>query len=235
MTALTPTTSLAARDLATIEQTILLGQLKPEDRARLVDPRAVISLQRGETLFTQGEPAQALYLILEGQMKLTRLNALGDEAVVHVFGQGETFAEPAMFMAGRYPVSAAAISPARVLGIAAGPFRALVTERPEAAFAMMAAMSRHLKALVAQIEAIKLLSGEERLVQFLLGLCPAEGGAAVFELPHDKTLVAQRLGMEPETLSRALARLKAVGVSVAGGRVTIADVARLRERAPWVA
>jgi hypothetical protein len=47
-------------------------------------------------------------------------------------------------------------------------------------------------------------------------------------LPVEKALIAARLGMQPETLSRGLARLRRVGVVVHAREVEIPDVAALR-------
>jgi len=89
--------------------------------------------------------------VLGGQVKLSRVNPGGDEAVVHIYGVGESFAEAAMFLGGRYPVAAEAVVPSRVMHIESGALRRKVAERPEIAFAMMASMSRHLKVLVDQM------------------------------------------------------------------------------------
>lgn len=89
--------------------------------------------------------------MLGGQVKLSRVNPGGDEAVVHIYGVGESFAEAAMFLGGRYPVAAEAVVPSRVMHIESGALRRKVAERPEIAFAMMASMSRHLKVLVDQM------------------------------------------------------------------------------------
>jgi CRP-like cAMP-binding protein len=221
---------LSPADHEVIRATVLFGKLGPDDYDCLIQDRGLTVLQRGDQLFEQGEPALALFVVLAGQIKLTRLNAAGDEAVVHVFGPRESFAEPAMFMGGVYPVSAFATCPSRVLAIDARVMEVRIGENPKAAFAMLASVSRHLKELVGQIEAMKLLTSEERLVQFLTSLSDIEEGPARFDLPHDKTLLAKRLCMQPETLSRTLARLKADGVEVHGSHITVADMARLRQR-----
>jgi CRP-like cAMP-binding protein len=52
---------------------------------------------------------------------------------------------------------------------------------------------------------------------------------AAIELPLDKAMIAARLGMQPETLSRALARPRAAGVVSSGGYIVVSDVARLRQ------
>ncbi|MCZ7594171.1 MAG: helix-turn-helix domain-containing protein [Hyphomicrobium sp.] len=58
-------------------------------------------------------------------------------------------------------------------------------------------------------------------------MAPAREGSAVVELPFEKSLLANRLGMKPESFSRALRRLRSYGVTVERETVKIADVARL--------
>lgn len=182
---------------------------------------------KGVILFQQGEPAKDFFVVLDGWVKVYRQTPEGDEAVVVVFKRGETFAEGAMFAGGRYPVSAETVAPTRVLQIDGQHLRQSILDNPHMAFAMMASMSGHLKALVEQIEQIKLLSGSQRLAEFLLRLCPNAENAAVVGLPYDKALIANRLGMKPESLSRSLSRLRRLGVTVEREQVRISDVRRL--------
>ena len=92
-------------------------------------------------------------------------------------------------------------------------------------------MSRHLRRLVAKIEQLSSHSALERVTEFLLRLCPADQGQAEIALPQDKVLIAARLNMQPETLSRVLARLRAHGVTTVGSRLVIEDVERLHRLA----
>jgi hypothetical protein len=50
-------------------------------------------------------------------------------------------------------------------------------------------------------------------------------------LPYDKTLIAGELGLTPESLSRAFAKLRSIGVTVDASQVAVRDVARLRKLA----
>jgi CRP-like cAMP-binding protein len=82
---------------------------------------------------------------------------------------------------------------------------------------------------VQQVEQLTVRSSTERLADFLLKLAPAgKAGEAVVRLPLDKAMIAARLGMQPETLSRALARLRPLGIETRGSRVTIRDIESLR-------
>lgn len=216
---------LTLEDWATLRRSAILRDLPPADLHALVDERSVRSIERGHVLFQQGDPARAFFLVLAGQVKLSRVNPGGDEAVVHIYGAGESFAEAAMFLGGRYPVAAEAVVASRIMHVESDTLRRKVAERPEIAFAMMASMSRHLKLLVDQIEKMKLLSADQRVAEFLLGLCGEKTGTVTLTLPHEKSLIANQLGMKPATFSRAIARMRDLGVEVTGNQANIRDTA----------
>ena len=103
-----------------------------------------------------------------------------------------------------------------------------LSARGDIALKMMASMSRHLRQLVQQIELLTNKSSTERVAAFLLKLCAQDSGPATILLPLDKALIAGRLGMQPETLSRSFAKLRTLGVITRGGEISIPDVAALR-------
>jgi CRP-like cAMP-binding protein len=144
-----------------------------------------------------------------------------------VFRRGETFAEAAMFLGARYPVSAEVVMPSRLLRVDGEMLRKRIREQPDLALSMLASTSHHLKALVEQIEQIKVLSAPQRVADFLVRLCQVREGACTIDLPYEKNLIASRLGMKPESLSRALAKLRPLGVSVDRDRVSMVDVGLL--------
>ena len=90
-------------------------------------------------------------------------------------------------------------------------------------------MSRRLRYLVQQIEQRTVKSSAERLAEFLIGSCMEKSGPTTVYLPLDKLLIAGRLGMQPETLSRSLAKLRKLGVECKGNVVTIAEIDDLRD------
>ena len=66
------------------------------------------------------------------------------------------------------------------------------------------------------------------LAYLLARATPGEGGGASFDLPLSKSELASRLGITPESLSRALKRLAGAGVTTHGRTVVIDDVEALR-------
>ena len=182
---------------------------------------------RGETLFSQGDPADGFFCVIDGWTKLYRLREDGEEVVVAIFSSGETFAEVAMFLGGRYPASCEAVAPSRILKIDAENLRRAVLAEPQLAFDMLAAASLRLRQLVDEIEQLKARSAPQRIAAFFVELSPERAGPARIELPYEKALIAARLGMKPESFSRALGKLSEFGVKVNRDHVDIEDVARL--------
>ena len=184
---------------------------------------------RRSTLFEQDEPAAAFYLVLDGWVKLYRMTASGDEAVVGVFKRGDSVAEVPCLTGGSYPVSGETVTDARLLAVPTRGILDLTRSRPEIGLAMLASASLHLKRLVDQIEELKARTGPQRLAAFLVDLAPTERGACTIALPYEKLLIAGRLGMKPESLSRAFQRLRSLGVRIHHNTVAVGDVARLTE------
>ncbi|WP_290997509.1 Crp/Fnr family transcriptional regulator [Hyphomicrobium sp.] len=216
-----------AADSEAVAATPLFRGLSPEMSRALIGRSVPRSYDKDTMLFHQGEPALAFFIILDGWVKIYRTTPDGLEVVLHVFRRGESFAEAAMFLGGRYPASAETVAPSRLLKIDGEAFRTRIRERPELAMSMLASASYQLKMLVEQIEQIKVRSAPQRIADFLIRLAPAREGSAVVELPFEKSLLANRLGMKPESFSRALRRLRSYGVTVERETVKIADVARL--------
>lgn len=214
-------------DWEVIRGTPLFGALSGAEARTLIADIEPHHFEKGAVLFNQGDPANWLFVLLDGWMKLYQVMPDGKDVVVGVFRRGETFAEAAMFLGGRYPVTAEAVTSGRLLRINGESLRRKIREQPDFAFSMLASVSLHLKSLVEQIAQRKVMTAPQRVADFLLRLCRAKQGECTVELPYEKALIASRLGMKPGSLSRALANLQPFGVSVDRDVVSIADIQRL--------
>jgi CRP-like cAMP-binding protein len=222
---------LTAADLGIVSRIAVFRELKPEMIRRVIAPATVVALDERETLFRQGDAATAFFIVLEGWIKLYRLTFSGDEAVILVLTKGGSFAEAVAFTGDVYPATAEAVTDARVVRIPADHVVRCIRENPDIALAMIASTSQHLHHLVQQVEQLKAQSGIQRLAEFLASLSPVDNGPCTIALPYDKALIAARLGLKPESLSRAFAKLRAIGVEVRASYVAVEDVARLRRLA----
>ena len=188
----------------------------------------VRTIERGATIFLQGDPADAIYIVAEGWVKLYRMAPSGAEAVVGVFTRGRSFGEAVAFRHDNYPVAAEAVTDCSLIRIETDSLLRQIRENPEIAISILSATFVHLSGLVAQVEALKAQTGAQRIAEFLLELAPCTSGSCEVTLPYDKVLIAGRLGMKPESLSRAFAKLRDHGVTVRQSLARIDDVAQLR-------
>lgn len=191
----------------------------------------VLNVPEGEVLFSQGQPAERFFLVRHGQIKLYRLSAAGNEKIIEIIGNGQSFAEALMFMeAPRYPVNAQALVESELISIRRQNFIDILRSSVDTCFRVMGDLSVRLHHLLYEIDALTLQNATLRLVQYLLAQCPPDvSGPVVFEFPVAKNIIASRLSIQPETLSRILHTLNDKGlVSVKGLQVTVFDVDGLR-------
>jgi CRP-like cAMP-binding protein len=219
--------ALSAHEWDIVMRAPLFKAMGPAISRAMIGDRSPRTYSRGETIFEQGEPADGFFCVIEGWAKLYRLREDGEDVVVATFSTAETFAEVAMFLGGRYPASCEAVSPARILKIDAANLRRAVLAEPQLAFDMLAASSLRLRQLVDEIEQLKARTAPQRIADFFVKLAGATSGAARIALPYEKALIASRLGMKPESFSRALGKLADLGVVVERESVFIPDVERL--------
>lgn len=222
-------TGVTDRDHQALVRVPLFSGLAADGLRTLLADAWVQSFARNTVLFLQDDPASRFYVILDGWVKLFRTTEEGDESVIAVFGRGDSFAEAAMFDAGVYPVGAAVVEDSRLLVVPAAQFIQKLTGHGDYMLPILAAMSRHLRRLVNQVEQLTLKSSTERVAGFLVKLCPEDAEEATVRLPLDKALIAGRLGMQPETLSRCFAKLRKFGVESHGAEICIPDIEALKQ------
>lgn len=188
----------------------------------------IVELDKGEILFHQGDPVRGFFFVLRGQMQLTVSTADGAEKVVEIVTVRESFGEAAVFEGLRYPVTATALVGTALLAVSSTAVLDLLDRDPSFARRLLANMAIRLRRLIRDVEAYSLRSSIQRVVGFLLA--EAAGERAV-TLPTRKHVLASRLNIAPETLSRVLRDLSTDGlISVQGRKITLHDVARLEAR-----
>lgn len=210
---------------------LLLAGTSADVAAKVLAGARVKSFDRGATIFLQGERASAIYIVASGWVKLYRIAPNGAEAVVGVFTRGRSFGEAVAFRHDVYPVAAEAATDCELIRIEADVVLRQIESNPQIAVSILTATFSHLHSLVAQVEQLKAQTGAQRVAEFLLELARCEEGRCEVTLPYDKVLIAGRLGMKPESLSRAFQKLRKVGVTILQNHAEIADVAALRDYA----
>jgi CRP-like cAMP-binding protein len=190
-------------------------------------------VDRGEMLFQKGDYAKGFYLVLKGQIKLAFPSISGNEKVVAIVGPGQTFGEAAMFLDHPFPVRAEALMASEVLFLASNVIFKLLEQEPLFARKLLAGLSMRLHQLVQDVEWYSQRSSAQRVIGYLLQRCPENGDDSqplTVDLPTAKQVIASRLNLTPETLSRILHDLSEQGlIDMAGRRIGIPNPRALRE------
>lgn len=225
--------SISTEKLEALRQSPLFQALSGDQLSLLLMDAGVRPLEQGQHLFEAGAQATGFYFLLSGQIKLYRLSPTGQEKVIEIVRPGQTFAEALMFLEiPAYPVSAQALVDVELIEIKNKAFLQLLSQSVETGFQVMAQLSMRLHGLLTEIDALTLQNASLRLVNYLLYLVQevesGEGGAEI-TLPAAKNIVASRLSIQPETLSRILGNLSGKGlIRVDGLNIRVLDLEGLR-------
>jgi CRP/FNR family transcriptional activator FtrB len=172
-------------------------------------------------LAREGEPADFLHVVVEGQVEVFSAYR-NRETTVAVLGRGHSFIVAAVILDRIYLKSARALTPAKVLLIPADAVRNVFGLDAAFARALALELATAYRSVVKELKNQKLRSSLERLANWILTQDAASGGHGRIELPFDKKVLASRLGMAPEVLSRSFAALQPYEVKVCGNVITLA-------------
>lgn len=179
-----------------------------EDAIRYINENSLLrSYASGEMIFIEGEPADGLWIVERGHVKIFKLNPDGGEHILHLRGPGKTFNDIAALDAGLNPANAAALSPeVQVWLIPSDVLTAVLERDPQVALNVIRLLAVRVRSLVSQIEDLALYSVVVRLARFLLKQAndPTLSGPGV-----TRTAIAAHLNTTPQTISVALRELEA--------------------------
>lgn len=210
----------------------LFTELSGEDMAHLAAATREKRLPRGELLFQRGDHPKGFYVVVWGQVKLAFSSPQGNEKVVEILGPLQSFGEAVMFMDRPYPVFAEALADTLLLHIGSVAVFDQLAQDPKFARKLLAGMAIRLHSMVRDVESYSLRSSTQRVIGYLLQEAHSEPSSPRAEqtltLPTSKQVIASRLNLTPETLSRIFHDLsEARLITVQGKHITLHDVDKL--------
>jgi CRP-like cAMP-binding protein len=205
------------------------GQLSREDIERVARVTRERHLEKGEVLFQRGDPVHGFSFVVSGQIKLAISSAQGNEKVVEIISPMHSFGEAVMFMDRPYPVFAEALSPTHLLHVGHAIVSDLIDQEPGFARKLLAGMAIRLHGMIQDVETYSLRSSTQRVIGYLLQQADeTPEGTNDIELPTSKQVIASRLNLTPETLSRIFHDLAEAGlITVHGKHIALHDLNRL--------
>ncbi len=214
---------------AALARTPLFAAFSDETLRKLAARSTLRQFDRDEILFRAGDPPAYLHVLLGGSVQLSAATPGGREAVVELLRPVDVFLMAAALVSQPYLLSARTVEPSQILLIPLDRLLGELRTNPELSLALLGSMATQYRHLVREIKNLRLRTAAQRLAVYLLRLVENEGHDQGAHLPHDKKLLADRLGMTPESFSRAIAELRQHGVDVRGEDVRITDADELRQ------
>ncbi|MBP2314255.1 helix-turn-helix domain-containing protein [Azospirillum soli] len=191
------------KDLDAVRDLPLFAGLEEEHLEGLTKGAFLQRLPRDTLLFEEGDAADCLHVLVRGSAMLSGRNESSQETVIEIMMSGDCF-------------------------VLAAPFRDLASREPPLARSVMSLLARQFRGMVRQVKDLKLCNTTQRLAGFILAHAKPETDGTSFELPISKRVLASRLGMSPEHLSRAFAKLSAHDLRVEGSTIQVGSIERLR-------
>jgi CRP-like cAMP-binding protein len=185
----------------------------------------------GAVIQLEGEPADAMYVVASGQVKVSRLGANGREQVLRVATAGQHFNSVPLFDGGPCPANAEALTDVTLLAFPHEAMCRVIETHSPLATALLADFARQLRQLVNLVDDLALHTVQGRLAALLLRQAEAaERGEVTRSLTQAE--MASHLGTVREMIGRTLKSFEALGlVSVERGTIAIRDRAGLAEQA----
>ena len=217
-------------------QAPLFSALDAEAAAALRASMTEKRVPRSGVIFSEGEPGDRMYVILDGKVKLGHTSPDGRESLLAVLGPGEVFGELSLFDPGPRTATATAVTDTVVVGLGHADLRPWLTGRPEVAEALLQALAQRLRRTNEALADLVFSDVPGRVAKQLLELAdkfgqPGPDGVLVH---HDLTQeeLAQLVGASRETVNKALADFTQRGwIEVDQRQVLLVDMERLARRA----
>jgi CRP-like cAMP-binding protein len=224
------------RDQRLIEGVIanlaLFRELPPVQLATLAAQSWILTMRRFEIVAGRGTCLPGVLAVAYGTLDLSLRGPDNVQRVLRLVGAGQTFGEAAALLGRASPYEARALSEAKLVVVPSAAIFAVVERDPRFARTLLLTLAERKLELLAEFESSTMRRGAQRLAHYLASLAAESdrGPACTVRLPASKTLIASRLDMKKETLSRLLRSLAERGlISMAQREITIHDRGRLAE------
>ena len=219
---------------AALEASTLFRGLDEDSLAGLQQVSELRRVPARDTLYAQGEPGDAIFVLLAGSMKLTRRTGGAREHVVRLVRAGEVLAESVLFSGKAYGASAVALEESQVLAVDARSFAAQLRRDPRLAWNVLQRLGNRIEELQTQTELLATHTAEQKVAAYLMNryrvISPTD---AVIASSCRRSDLASLLALAPETLCRVITEFKRRGwIRSENGCVVVVDANALAEAVP---
>ena len=217
---------LAGNDIDLSETCIgnlwIFKDLASEDIQALSRQALRKKMVKGQTLFWQGDPANEVFLIKGGRIKLTKVLEDGTEMMLDIRKSGNFVGENMFSEEGQYPVSAVCLEDTLTCGFTRNQFEELVLKHPTVGLQVIKTLSERIAWLTTRVGNLGVANIEDRLYRVLTNVAKEHGAQSPrgvmiqFPLTHED--LSFLTGAHRVTITRAMKALKETGKIILEGK-----------------
>lgn len=202
----------------------LFDGLSENSLQTLLSSSTIQEYDASRILVQQGDLPEGVYVVLEGTIKTLRLSDQGEEATIRMLQSGDTCMEAVLFMSAPSPISVEAMTKCKLLIIPEKVIKKHVMADTQFAVNILRIVTRHYKNAIHQIDGMQIKSPLQRIgYYFLIKHLEAGHESLDLTLPFKKQVIANYLGITPETFSRALKQMREMGINVTDDTIRMKD------------
>ena len=195
-----------------VKKLSFFSEIDDEDAEKIANLILERKYKKNKIVFMEGEPAEAVFFVKSGKVKISKNTLDGKEHIIHIMTDGEVFAEACLFGISPYPANAEAIEDSEVFLIKNSDLEKMLESSPKTAIQIIKVMSKRLNLVSSQIENLALRDAYGKTASLIIQLLKDEGKAAgdgvVLKVNLSRQDMGNMVGLTRETLTRALTRLK---------------------------
>ena len=216
-----------------IRQVSIFNTLSAQDAKEIAPYLQTENFRKKESIFSEGDPSEWLYIVKKGKVKITKLSQEGKEIILELISPTDFFGGIAVVRGFPYPANAVAMEDTEVLKISRKNLLSIMDRFPNLMYCMATNIGDRIKGSHETLKSIALEKVEARIASLLIKLSDKAGektpeGIAI-NIKLTKQDIAEMVGTTVETSIRTMSRLSKMGLVISkGGKLVIRDLAGLR-------
>jgi CRP-like cAMP-binding protein len=218
--------------LSVLRQHQFFRDLEPEALDQLCRYAKHVTLKRGATLFSKGDPGNSLFAVISGTVKMSISSPEGRNAILNLIGPGEVFGEMAVLSGQARSADAIANTNCEMFVIDRRDFLPFMRNHPALAMKFIELLCERVRRTSDQVEQVILQDLPGRLASALLGLTERHKseGSRTIEITQQE--ISEMVGMTRESINKQLRVWAARSwVRLEHGAIVVLDTGSLRELA----
>lgn len=214
----------------------LFSELDVEELRKVTSLSRLVNYKKEEFVFHEGEEFLGIYIVIKGLVKIFKISPQGKEYILHLLTKPHIFGDVPLFTGGDCPASVQVMEDSTLLFIPKNEFLQLLEDNPKLSLKIMTGFAKRLKSITVKAQDLTLKEVINRLADYIVKGIKSSGNSNLpepfYKIPLSNPTLAAYLGTIPETISRAIKKMKDSKVIRVHGRTVFAiDFAKLKKLA----